>query len=499
MMELKRVKIQVVFIGKPQWEGGWPHIGYDNDSCMKIIQNHLLKKFSNIEFVWSDLITYYNQELIRNIKGDILTTDGIIIFTIGHYGDPGIIQAGIEIIESKKPVILANLIYMGDHTFTKIYATVKDKDYQIYFLSSRNLEDFDKPFENMFNLLRISGKKILAYASDSIKMNWEGVLELIKPERKRLAKDYSEFINEVEKMSKDKQFEFYTDIVGLDQAHQWRKDENLYKQNLKEVFGIEMVRGAPDEILKYYDDANDEDAKIVAEKWINNALEVETSEKAIINSAKLYLALKKLLMEKNIDVITPDCGTFLLTGKLPAFPCLAFMELINDGIYGICESDMDSTVSYLFGLYLTGRPGFVSNHTLDTFKNQITYMHCYSPTKLYGIEESSVDYEIVYHGESYYLGACPCVKFPIGESVTTIKISILEKKISIRTGKIINNIKDKKGCVSKMLVESNVKKIMDNYDWETFGWHRVTFIGDWKQDFIFGAKMLGLKIIVEDE
>jgi hypothetical protein len=175
------------------------------------------------------------------------------------------------------------------------------------------------------------------------------------------------------------------------------------------------------------------------------------------------------------------------------------MELINDNKYGICESDMDSTISYIFGLTITDRPGFVSNHTIDTINNQITYMHCVAPNKLFGGDGPQSNYEIVYHGETHYLGASPRVKFPIGEITTTIKISVLEKKIAIRTGKIINNVVDDRGCVSKMLVATNIRKVMDNYDWETFGWHRVTFIGDWKEKFIIGAKLLGLDIVIEDE
>ena len=272
-----------------------------------------------------------------------------------------------------------------------------------------------------------------------------------------------------------------------------------YKENLKNVFGIEMVREDPEEIKKFYDVADEEEAKKIANKWIKNAKIIEPTEKTILNSAKLYLAFKNILKEKNYDVFTPDCGTFLLSGILPAFPCMAFFELSNEGLYGICESDMDSTISFLFGLYLTGRPGFVSNHTFDLVNNQITYMHCVAPHKLYGIDGPSAEYDIIYHGESSILGATPRVKFPVGEPVTTIKISVLEKKIAIRQGKIIENIVDKKGCVSKMLVKSDAQKILKNYDWETFGWHRVTFIGDWKEKFTFGAKLLGLDVIEEDK
>ncbi|MFX0104394.1 MAG: hypothetical protein ACFE75_02750 [Candidatus Hodarchaeota archaeon] len=497
-MNLNKIKIQVVFIGKPQWEAGWPYLGYDNLKIIDEIKESLIKKFPHVTFHWGAMITSYDKVLVNNIKENILTVNGIIIFTIGHYGDPGIVQAGIEFIESDKPVILANVIYGGDHTFTKIFSNIKDKNYQLFPISSRNIEDFKKPIEVMISLLNLRGTRVLVYASDVIKMNWDVILGLFNPERKRILKSYPEFLEQVGKMSGDKDFEFYTDTVGKDQAHQWRMDETKYRENLKEIFDIEMIRGDPNEILEYYTKVNEDEAKSVADKWINNALKVEPSEKTILNSAKLYIAFKNILQDRDINIFTPDCGTFLLTGILPAYPCMAYFELSNEGKYGICESDMDSTVSFLFGLYLTGRPGFVSNHTFDLINDQITYMHCVAPNKLFGIEGPSTPYEIVFHGETHYLGASPCVKFPVGEIVTTIKISVFKKKISIRSGKIVDNVVDEKGCVSKMLVKDNVDKIMRNYDWESFGWHRVSFIGDWKKDFIIGAKILGLKIIEED-
>ena len=497
-MTSNTIKIQVIFIGKPQWEAGWPYLGYDNFKLINKIKNYLIETFPTVAFNWASMITSYEKDLVDKIKEEILKSNGLIIFTIGHYGDPGIVQAGVEFIQIKKPVILANFIYRGDHTFIKIYSLIKTKNYQVFPISSQNVEDFEKSIEILINLLRLSGTRVLVYASDVIKMNWDVILGLFNPERKAILKNHPQFLEQVGKMSGDKEFEFYTDTAGKDQAHQWRIDELKYTENLKKIFGIEMIRGHPNEILQYYREVSEEEANKIANKWINNALKVEPSKKTILNSAKLYLAFKRILIDKDINVFTPDCGTFLLTGILPAYPCLPFFELSNEAKYGICESDMDSTVSFLFGLYLVGRPGFVSNYTLDLSNEQITYMHCVAPNKLYGINGPSAPYEIVFHGETHYLGASPCVKFPIGEMVTTIKISVFKKKISIRQGTIIDNVVDKKGCVSKMLVKSNVEKIMKNYDWDVFGWHRVTFIGDWKETFIMGAKLLGLEIIEED-
>jgi hypothetical protein len=497
-MIARKQKIQVIFIGKPQWEAGWPYLGYDNTIIIKEIQDSLISSFKDAEFAWNELISTYDEKLINKIKSDVSISDGIIIFSIGHYGDPGIVQAGIELLESKKPSILANYLYGGDHTFTKILASIKDKKLPVYPISSGRVDDFNKPIKILINLLHIKGKKVLVYASDSIKMNWDVILGLFNPERKNITKEHPEFLEQVGKMSGNRDFEFFTDTQGADQAHQWRKNELLYKTNLKNIFDVEMIRDEPREILAYYNEIDEADAKMIAEHWMMNAIKIEPSKKTILNSARLYLAFKKLLMDKKVDIFTPDCGTFLLTGILPAYPCLAFFELSNEGIYGICESDMDSTISFLFGLYLTGRPGFVSNHTLDTIKDEITYMHCVAPNRLYGIKGEPSPYEILYHGETHLLGASPCVKFPAGEIVTTIKVSVYEKKLSIRRGVIIGNVEDKKGCVSKMLVKSNVQKIMKNYDWNAFGWHRVSFIGDWREDFIIGARLLGLEVIDDD-
>ena len=497
-MNNKLIEIELVFIGKPQWEAGWPYIGYDNDKLIKSVKNHLDSKFFTVKFSEINIITSYDINLINEILKAIDSSDAVILYTIGHYGDPGIVRAGIEIIERKKPTILANFIYQGDHTFTKIYSFIKAKNCRVFPISSPNFEDFDEPLETLIKLFKMQGKRILVFAPEKIKMDWKRILGLFNPERNHIRREHPEFLTQVLTISSDQEFEFYTDIKGLDQAHQWRKNEEKYKTHLKDIFNIEMIKGNPDEILDYYDKVEEQRAEIIANRWNSEALEVEPSQKTILNSAKLYIALKNLLIEKNFEFFTPDCGTFLLTGKLPAYPCLAFMELINDGIHGICESDMDSTLSYIFGLSLTGRPGFISNHTLDTVNNQITYMHCVAPNNLFGQDGPKSEYKILYHGETHYLGASPCVKFPIGEITTTIKISVLEKKIAIRKGKIIDNIEDKRGCVSKMLVESNVKDVIDNYDWETFGWHRVTFIGDWKEIFIIGAKLLGLEIIEED-
>nr|MDO8113154.1 hypothetical protein [Candidatus Sigynarchaeota archaeon] len=495
-MDTKNLVIQAVFIGKPQYEAGWPYLGYDPLTLEKTIMDHLHEKFPDVTVKKNEIITTYDKRLNSEIINDVQHADGLLIFTIGHYGDPGLIQSAVDILSVKKiPTVLANLIYAGDHTFVKLYTSIKDKGFFVYPVSSRRIEDFDKSIGILFDALGMKGKKILTVASDTNAPDWNRITGLVTPEISKIAKTMPVFLDQVTKLKASK-FEFFTDLKGVDQAHQWRKDEKLYVKNLQDVFGVGMQREDPMEIVKYYDQASEAAAKPIAEKWTKQAKLVEPAKQTIVNSARLYIGLKKLMEDKKVHFLAPDCGTLLLIGKMPAYPCMGFFELTNDGCYGICESDMDAAISYMFGEALSkGRPGFVSNHTIDLSANQITYMHCVAANRLLGINGPAADFDIVHHGETGIIGASPRVKFPIGESFTTIKISVFAKKMALYVGKIIDNVNDKGGCVTKVLVQiKDARKLLETYDWETFGWHRVSFVGDWQEQFKIGARLLGLEL-----
>ncbi len=492
------MKIALVYIGKPQWEAGWPFLGYDNVPLMEKTNEYLTRTFPTFKFVPLGPIMKYEPDAIQSVKETVQGADGLVLCTIGLYGDPGIIQAGLELLEIGKPAILFNYIFAGDHSFIKIYTLAKTKHLPVVPVSSHSIESIAGFLTTLGNFARLRGKKILVSALDESKVNWDGLLQLVGPEQKKIVKDAPGFVARVGELMNAKS-EFFIDLKGTDQAHQWRKDEARYQQILSDVFNVELDKVDPAKIAEYYNRVDEKDAKPIAEKWTREAQVVEPSPQTVLNAARLHLAMKRLLADHEADAFAPDCGTLLLTGFMPAYPCMGFFELPGEGCLGICESDLDSTISALFGYCVTGgRPGFVSNHALDLTENQVIYLHCVAPHLLYGIDGKTVPYEIWHHGETHFLGASPHVTFPAGETVTTIKISAFNKKIAIRTGTIIDNVKDERGCVSKMLVRSDARKILENYDWDTFGWHRVTFIGDWKEQFMMAAKWLGLEVVEED-
>ncbi|MCS7285682.1 MAG: hypothetical protein NZ653_00875 [Anaerolineae bacterium] len=490
------MKVYTLFVSKLDWHAGWPHIGFDNEQFKAWVLERLTKKFPEITFAGGEILTGYEPSEVERIKREIEGTDGSLLYIIGHYGYPEV--GPLEgLLQSGQPTILANRIYGGDYVFIQLYERIRGKELRVLPVSSPDFEDIEWAIGILRGLHRLKGKKILTYAPDEITMSPEGLIELAGPDLLCMPEEEREAMMAV--MGNIVSIGHYLDLTGADQAHQWRRDEEKYRRNMKEVFGLELIRRDPKELAEHYRKADEKKAEEIADRWIKEAKLVESPRQTVVNAARLYLAIEKLIEETGADSVTIDCGTLLIMGLLPAFPCLGFRQMLNSGFTATCEADLDSHISVLLGYSLTGRPGFVSNHTLDLTHNQVTYLHCMASSKPYGPEGPSMEYDIVRHGESHFVGAVPRVRFPVGEDLTTIKLSLLEKKLALRHGKIIGQIVDEKACVNKVLVEDDAEKILENYDWMTFGWHRVSFVGDWRREFKAAARLAGLKLVEEDK
>lgn len=494
------MKIYCIFISKPKWMVGWPYPGFDNEQFKNEFLEKLKKKFPDVEFAGGDVITSYAPEKIEKLKEEVKKSDGFLLYTLGQYQEfSPLVKAGNELLELGVPAILANNIYGGDYPFILLYENARRKNLRVVPGSTVDPEKLEETIGILVGIIRLKGKRIVNITLDEprIKLSEEDMgrlMTLIGPELSKVPDEAKESMMKIAMGG-----EYPVDVKGIDQCHQWRRDEERYRKNLKEVFGVEMVRVHPDELIKLYEKVDEKDAEKMAEHWMSDAQAVAVTREGVTNSAKLYLAIKELMKEKDADGITLDCATLMMTGKLCAFPCMSFSQLNSEGSTGVCESDMDCGITMLLGRYITGRPGFIANDAYDLSNNRITYLHCTAPIKPYGPEGLSLNYNIVTHGDSRFVGASPSVKYPEGEDLTTIKISVLEKKIAIRHGKTLGSVEDKEGCRNKVLVESNARRALENYNEKTFGWHRVSFIGEFREKLITAARLLGLEIVEEDK
>jgi len=251
-----------------------------------------------------------------------------------------------------------------------------------------------------------------------------------------------------------------------------------YANSVKDKFGTEIKRLERRQVLDAYDAVSDRDAKAETERWISGAKElVEPSRSEVFKSCKLALAFENILNEQNATVLTIDCyGTMWdKTIKLPAYPCVGFTRLNNIGLGGICESDLQSAMTHIIMQGLVGRPGFISDPTVNESNNSIILAHCLGTTKMDGPDKPADSYKLRTVMERRE-GVVPQVFMQIGRKVTQAKL-VGTDFMPYFTGEIIDAPDIDRGCRTKITVkvDGDVEKLWKNW---TSGLHRQTCYGD---------------------
>jgi len=365
--------------------------------------------------------------------------DGIVVYMIsGNWR--GIAE---RIIEMRRPTILIDDLFGGSGGFLRAHSIARRKNLPVVGVSSSNMND----------------------AIDAIRL-----LRVIKMLRNSRILDVTD------------------------------RDISDISSEIRDTFGIKVIKITSDELNAYYEKTNEAEAEKIADKWVRDALKVvEPSREEIVRSARMYLALKKAMQDNDADAVTIDCLSLCYEAKIPAYPCLALFQLNNEGSTGVCEADLNSTITQLMMRYLTGRPGYVSDPVIDTASNQIIYAHCVASNRVYGPNGLSNPYIIRSHSEDRK-GASVQSLMPLGETVTTLRISVEAKAMCIHQGITVANIEDDRACRTKLAAKTDAERILENWNVEVdFGWHRVTFYGDWRRQAINLARLLGLKVIEEDK
>jgi len=253
-----------------------------------------------------------------------------------------------------------------------------------------------------------------------------------------------------------------------------------------------------DEFNALYDQVDRDKAVEWADRWIKNADKVvEPTPEWLHKAGAVYLATLELLKRYDTDTVTMNCLGGFGAGQLAAYPCLGFMQLLNDGGHGVCEAMPDDTLSVLMARILTGRPSYVSDPVLDTAKNHIVYAHCVATTKAFGTEGPSNMYRIRTLHNRDPRGTCTQSFLPVGYMTTSFRTNFARKTMIIHQAKSVGNLDAPRGCRTQLVgqVRGDIGKLFDQ--WDVFGWHRVTVFGDVKEALIEFGKALGLTVIEE--
>jgi L-fucose isomerase-like protein len=278
------------------------------------------------------------------------------------------------------------------------------------------------------------------------------------------------------------------------------RDFRDYADEMKDKFGTEIQRIELDRVIKVYNAVSDVDVQAETLRWIKEAEKVmEPSREDIFKSCKLALAFERLMDEEEATVMTVDCygSMWDKTIKLPAYPCLGFARLNNMGLGGICESDLRSTMTHILFQGLTGRPGFVSDPTVDEGKDSIILAHCLGTPRMDGPDRPAHSYKLRTVMERQE-GVVPQVKMRVGQKVT--QALLIDKDLMhYFTGEIVDapvGLEHDRGCRTKIAVkvEGDLSKLWRNW---SHGLHRETVYGDITQELQFFGKFKDIDLIDE--
>jgi hypothetical protein len=240
-----------------------------------------------------------------------------------------------------------------------------------------------------------------------------------------------------------------------------------------------------------------------AEQWLNPAAKiVEPGREEIVKSARMYLALRNLMIADNARALTIKC-----LGGIPiqtiGYPCLAFSRLCDDGLVGACEADMDSTLTMLQFQHAFGKPGFITDPLFDISKQAVIHAHCVSPTRMDGPGSPRAPFMIRTHRDDNK-GASLEVTLKVGQEITCAKLVNLDT-ILLSSGKITEIPDfDDRGCRTQIVTRvANAREMFRNWgggalqgDMMTL-LHRVVFYGNLVDDVKDMAVLMGQKVVME--
>jgi len=256
---------------------------------------------------------------------------------------------------------------------------------------------------------------------------------------------------------------------------------------LKMIFGVEIVNLPLDKLKQEWSHVADREADSVVKERLVKAEVVEPSQRDLVKSARLYFALKKIVADEKLDIITLDCFKFLKrTGYTP---CLSFAYLNDDGFNGVCEADLRAAIVMLMFRVLTGRPSWVSNLVqIDKTLGTITCAHC---TAAMSLSEPGRIIRVRTHFES---GLSVSLDVPLmRRCATLVNLQTKPPKMSIIVGEVIDS---QMGHLTICRTQAKIKPAGDvSRLLEDTGNHHVLAYGDWSATLAQVAKKTGIAVV----
>jgi len=269
-------------------------------------------------------------------------------------------------------------------------------------------------------------------------------------------------------------------------------------EEVKKKFGADLVTISNEKVMEAMSAVDPKAAEAEAQEyWISQARKiVEPTPEDIVNSARLYLATKNLMIQERAQAV---CSTHCMGNPRG---CLTFSKLNDLGLVGACEGDIDSTLTMLLFAYAFHVPGFITDPVIDTAKNALVHFHCTSATKMDGPAGKRLPFVIRTQSDSRG-GVSLEVENRVGQPVTCAKLVNLDTMLIV-TGKVLETSTSPLACRTQYAQSvPDARRLflkwgggVINGDTMTL-LHRVVFYGDYTKPMQDLGDLIGFKVIEE--
>jgi hypothetical protein len=456
----------------------WPHIGYDMAPEMNRVKSALNRLCPGVELLPAVAHSPEDaQKLLAADQDDRI--DGYVVYQMNNW-----VMAMQPIVSAGRPTVVADFPFAGSGGFALYAAELRRRCGNFSVVASSNIEDLAEAVKCFAMLKKGCTPAEFAAACDRLRR------ERTAAPSAATCKDDPLPIADMNRCLEAMKRSKLLLIGNPKQSHMF--------EAIQSSLGIVIVPISYEELAAAGEKIDRESALALAGRWKSAARSVtlDDIDGTLEKSARLSLAQKAFVEQHRAEGITVDCLGGFKSGKLAAYPCLGFVELLDAGLIGACEADLLSSVTMIAVKHLAGRPGFISDPVLDTAKRRIIYAHCVATTKPFGPESASNPFEILSHSEDRR-GAAVRSFLPVGYKVTTLEIHPGRREILCHQAKAVENVIEDRACRTKLAseVEGDMEKLFTF--WDQYGWHRVTFYGDLWEPVKELAAALHFKFVAE--
>jgi hypothetical protein len=453
----------------------WPNKGFDFNPAMQRINSELTKRCPDFTFIPSMATgPEQTQKILEEDKA--AAVDGYLVCQLNCWNQ--VVQTAAT---SGKPVLYSDFKFAGSGGFLVYTAGfLRAGTRNVGYVASSRIEDLAEAVR-CFQAAKAAGPGFdFAAATTRVRTS-----HTPKPGDLSSKPDALKTLSAAEtirRMKASKILAVRDDKTGPDTT----------------MMNIPVVQIPFSEVNEAWAAADKDEARAIADRWIKTAALVEGVSRAEIeNSAAMYLAEKAVMKKHGANAISINCLGGFYGGHIHAYPCLGFHELNNESLVGGCECDIPSASAMVaIGALTQGRPGYISDPVIDTAGRRIIYAHCVASNKVFGPKGPANPFQILTHSEDRQ-GASVRSIMPAGYMTTSVEISNSRKEILLHQGKAVGNDPDDRACRTKLVAEpvGDIEKLFTM--WDKWGWHRVTFYGDLKEQVHSLADAMGWSVIEE--